>query len=122
MSNAILIFLLTVYELIASSALRAARWASSVYWANSTGHLDEPDLVARLELGQIAEIRRDHVGDLRISAGGLPVGQHDDGLTSGRDLDGAEGDAVRDDVAALSVGNDLASRRQPMRSNSLVTV
>ena len=99
----------------------------------------------------------DAFGDFGVAAGGLAVGQHDDGRAGGGHLDGPEGDAVGDNVRRLPVldggaaqaaahmmgpklrfdracviaitGGDLGPtldgqpiRRQPMRSNSGVTV
>ena len=50
------------------------------------GHPLAPELVSGLQLGQQAEVRGDDGGDLRIAAGGLPVAEHDDGLSGGGGL------------------------------------
>jgi hypothetical protein len=49
----------------------------------------EADLVARAQLAEPPEIRRDHVGRLGIPAGGLVFHEQDDGLPVGRCLDRA---------------------------------
>ena len=56
------------------------------------------DLIPCLQLPQDTKVSSDDGGDLGVSPGGLPVGQHDDRLSGGGDLDGAKGDAVRDNV------------------------
>ncbi len=72
------------------------------------GHLLEAHLVPRLQLAQQPEVGGDDVGDLGVAAGGLAVAQHNDGLALGGHLDGAEGDAVGDDVAVGDVLDDGA--------------
>ena len=67
------------------------------------GDLFKSHLVSGLQLAQAAEVGGDHVGDLGVAAGGLPVGPHDDGLARGGHLHGPEGDAVGDDVAVGDV-------------------
>ena len=72
------------------------------------GHLFKAHPVARFELGEDAEVRGDNIGDLRVAASGLAVGQHDDRLARRGHLNRAEGNAIGDDVAILDVFDQLA--------------
>ena len=72
------------------------------------GYLFKFYLVACLQLAQQPEVGRDDIGNLGIAAGGLTVAQHDDGLALRGNLDGAEGDAVGDNVAVGDVLDDRA--------------
>ena len=60
--------------------------------------LFEKNCISRPLLGKEGEISGDYIGYSRIAAGGLAVGHQDDGLTVTGDLNGAQGDACRDDV------------------------
>ena len=59
-------------------------------------------------MGEDAEVRGDDIGDLRVAAGGLAVGQHDDRPARRGHLNRAEGNTVGDDVAVLDVFDQLA--------------
>src|SRR4029077_6847417 len=73
----------------------------------SAGGLDgdafELHRIAAPALGEPCDIGADHIAQLRISPGRLPVGHEHDGPAVARYLDGAKGDSVRDAIEALSL-------------------
>src|SRR5450830_1218537 len=66
-------------------------------------HAAKAELGAWAQLCEPSHIRLDHVGDLWIPAGRLPIGHQHEWLAVARHLDGAERDAIRHDVETLGV-------------------
>ncbi|MPM04330.1 hypothetical protein SDC9_50607 [bioreactor metagenome] len=62
------------------------------------GYFLKADLLPRKPLGQGGDVHRADHADLGVSSRGLPVGQHNDGLTVARHLHRAERNGVGDDV------------------------
>src|SRR5699024_10498504 len=66
----------------------------------------EADLVVRLSLDKLWDIYRDHSGDLCVSSRCLTIGQQDNRFPVAWHLDGAEGDAVGNDIRCSLICDD----------------
>src|SRR5262249_7050554 len=75
-------------------------------------HLLEADFVARAKLAEAVEVSGDHVGDLRISAGGLLLNEENNRQAGGSDLNDAERHAFTDHLARDGFGDRSAFEAQ----------
>jgi hypothetical protein len=81
----------------------------------------EPAAISRTHLGEASDIGPNDVADFRIAARRLAIGHQNQGRPVARDLNGAEGGSVRNDIVAArmvdrwaekAIGHAVGRRRQ----------
>src|SRR5215475_9204605 len=76
-------------------------------------HRLKSDFIARAKLSEAAQIRRNHIRDLGITAGGLLFHKQYDRQSGRRDLHGAQGDAFRRHLGPAVYGKRSSLKPKP---------